>query len=191
MLHICPGWLVSVSPLSHVIIFINLTSPALALLGSFESRWSIIQTHVCSSLLHLAVFSPSNDMHQVSMDQLGIWLMAQLAIAVICTCLPTYGPFLLGGAFLSKNLQGWYTSIVSLLGRVRGSSHLGSKTGTHPASDAPSWPHDNHYRRFSDTGDRVVLTRVVGGGNDPYDRKVPEQDYKMDGIKIRSEVEIA
>lgn len=133
--------------------------------------------------------TPYIDSHEVSLNRLAIWLLVQLSIGIICACLPTYGPLLPNGAFLSKRLKGWYSSVGSLLGRRHTSSNSGSDMHPSLGSDPAERYQGKIYKNLSDGGDKSVLTSVVGG-NYAYDQEGTERDYTNKVIKIRQEVEM-
>jgi hypothetical protein len=143
---------------------------------------------VCS--LHSKMLSSSTNLHEVAMHQLALWLLVQLAIGVVCACLPTYGPFLPSGTLLFTNLKGWYSTVESLLGRRHRSSTSRSKTDPSLYPDGPTRPHRDHYRSFSDPGDKVILTEVVGGGTFLDEQEVSEREYPLNAIRVKNDVEM-
>lgn len=126
----------------------------------------------------------------MSYSRLGLWYLVQLSLAVICACLPTYGPLLPNGALLSRRFKEWYSSVELMLGRSQRSSNSNLKTGRSLDSDALERPHDKHYGNFNGGGDNIVLTSVVGGCMHPSDHEKAERDYITSFVKIRQEVEI-
>ncbi len=137
-----------------------------------------------------ASFTPYTDSHEVSLKRLGIWLLVQLSISIICACLPTYGPLLPNGAFLSMRLKGWYSFVGSLLGRRHTSSNSGSEINQSLDSNTEKRHHKETYGNLSDGGEKSIFTSVVGGGNHAYDHERAEIDYANNVIKIRQEVEM-
>lgn len=143
-----------------------------------------------TSIFHPLQFSPSADLPEVNLSLLGHWLQIQLSIAVVCACLPTYGPLLPSKTFFSTNVKGWYSSLTSFLGRRQRSSASDPKSDLCAHCGHPSRPHRDHYKSLSDAGDKLVVTRVVGGGNFPHHPEVAEWGCPPNGIKIRNDVEV-
>ncbi len=83
------------------------------------------------------------------------WSNVELAVAILCACLPTYGPLLKQVACLQPSMQNWYGSFRDRV--TRGSS--AQSTLQKSANDNRS-----AYNRFEDDGEhQIKLTRLTRG----------------------------
>ncbi len=111
--------------------------------------------------------SPRTDSRQVNLTLLGHWLQIQLSIAVICACLPTYGP-LLPSATLLTRMKGWVSSVTSILQKRRqnsssSSSSADSKTALCSNCKNSIRPQKDPYGSLGHASENTVVTSVFAG----------------------------
>lgn len=123
---------------------------------------------------------------QNSVQTSGTWVVAQINVAIVCACLPTYRPILPAPRVIINSLR---TLILS----VKGSLTLSSTTGhqsknTGQNSHLPKFTNSrSRYRNLHDEDvvDKTHLTKAVGGA-DGYG----VQDYPMNTIAVRNDIEV-
>ena len=86
------------------------------------------------------------------------WSTIELASAIICTCLPTYGPLITGDRSILASAKTWYASLIS----SRGGSSYGKSTVN--SSTGPSTGPYNSYSGEKDVKrSHIVNQRPVNG----------------------------
>lgn len=94
------------------------------------------------------------------------WSTIELGFAIICACLPTYGPLLVEMAKISHSLRSWQLSLFESLRGSRGAS-VGSRNKTVSGTNEDIF----RYNALDDeTTDIARLTPAFGKpkGNDQY-----------------------
>ena len=91
------------------------------------------------------------------------WTTIELASAIICACLPTYGP-LFSNSPVIATFKTWYSSFLSSVGLSKGSrGSSGGKSGISSRGKAAVNP-GRRYNQLSDNGtDKQPITSVRGG----------------------------
>ena len=120
------------------------------------------------------------------------WLPIQLAMAVICCCLPTYRPLLPNGTAIKASLVGFYSSIGSLIPRKRRSAILNAN-GSHNVDNEPGRRSSPNFHNLSGHGEEsgiTVLTNAVGTEAERIEDYVPGRDLPMNDINVTRTVDM-
>lgn len=113
-------------------------------------------------------------MQIVSFPTIAYWVSIQLSFAVICSCLPTYRPFLSHLSFPSTAIKQWYSSIRSRLRKSTILSGSQSKPSDFNTGEASKFNHVqsvryDHYLNVDYPNDTMMLkTAVEGRSNDHH-----------------------
>ncbi|MCJ1422411.1 hypothetical protein MMC29_000291 [Sticta canariensis] len=131
------------------------------------------------SVIRLAVIGPNASPYS---NHLGLWILLQLAFAVICCSLPTYKPLLPRKNFLHS----WLSSMRSRLSRR--SRSTGRNAGKNLSSIGSKDGRRNKYEDIhtEDLDDLMVSTTVVGG----KDASNVERDYPVNAIKMTNTFDV-
>ena len=120
------------------------------------------------------------------------WLSIQLAMAVICCCLPTYRPILPNGTATTARLVGLYSPIGLLILRKQ-SPAVSSTNGSRTIGEEPHSRFQHDFDKglsgHGDKGDMSVTAYIVGGVERVEDH-VPTTDYPMNAIKVTKTVDL-
>ncbi|KAL8652639.1 MAG: hypothetical protein Q9210_002565 [Variospora velana] len=119
-----------------------------------------------------------------SVDTSGRWVYAQINVGIVCACLPTLKPIIPKGGAVTTTVRNLVSSIRSSL-RSTGSGK--GQTVDGKSNDASVINrHDRYHNISRDAVDKAHLTQAIGG-SEPFE---PSQDYPMDKIKVRHDVEV-
>lgn len=119
-----------------------------------------------------------------SADTSGRWVYAQINVGIVCACLPTLKPVIPKGGAVTTTIRNLLSSIRSSL-RSTGSGRGQAADGK--SNDASVINRHARYQNISrDAVDKTHLTQAIGG-SEPFERS---QDYPMDKIKVRHDVEV-
>lgn len=111
------------------------------------------------------------------------WSTVELASAIVCACLPTYGRLLKMLPTLPASVKSWYTTLRSTFRRSRPSK------GSSTARDYNhSWV-NAHEQLGDDANDRVHLTEVSGGAKAMH-QYPKEETVHMNRINVQNTVEV-
>lgn len=108
------------------------------------------------------------------------WSTIELGFAIICACLPTYGPLLVETAKFTQSLRSWQLSFFESLRGSRGAS-AGSRNNTVSRTNEDIF----RYNALDDeTTDTARLTPAFGKpkGNDRY---TVVKSYPMTPISVQ------
>ena len=129
-----------------------------------------------------------NIIYQVSTLSNGIWLLVQLAFAVICSCLPTYRPLLPKGNILT-GLKSQYLELLERSRRHKSSVTDPEVTGRHKSSLQESW--SSRYNNIPNpVDDTMVLTSATGGIHNRDERGTEGQKFPLNAISITRSVDM-
>lgn len=86
------------------------------------------------------------------------WGIVQLAVAIVCACVPTYGPLLQLHSKTPSSVKAWHSSVVSSLCGSRASSSIAT-TNADSSKAVPGAQYSDQaaYRHIED---RAYLTRM-------------------------------
>lgn len=116
----------------------------------------------------------------VALGQASLWSVINLGVAILCACLPTYGPLLLKIGTLGSSAGSRQTK----------SSHAGASTtklNTSSGTSANYSTRSGYYHKMDDsTSDAVPLTEVAAEGE--RDAKFPRIPFH--GIRVQRDFEV-
>ena len=108
------------------------------------------------------------------------WLPIQLAMAVICCCLPTYRPLLPNGTTIMASLASRCSSIGSLVPRKQRSAIPSASCSRNIDSERITRSRHNCYNNMSGHGHKSrvsVWTNAIGAGAEGVEDWVSGKDY--------------
>ena len=114
----------------------------------------------------------------------GLWGAAQLNVGIVCACLPTLRPIVPKSTILTTSFRNLITSLRarSISSGFRRTNGKGGPNSDPVMNDR----HDRYRNMINDGVDKAHLTGAIGGS----DRFRPENDYPLNGIMVRRDIDI-
>jgi hypothetical protein len=121
------------------------------------------------------------------------WTTVEVASAIVCASLPTYGPFLTK-SFVPATIKSWYTSLLGSFGgsqqhsKVNEPKYGGSLTPKssnsqyNPLTETADAPQSHYARVVGRPYDRENAARWEGGDGNEY--------HQMNNIRVQRSVEV-
>ncbi|KAL8961756.1 MAG: hypothetical protein Q9193_001736 [Seirophora villosa] len=119
-----------------------------------------------------------------SVETSSRWVFAQVNVGIACACLPTLKSVLPRSGTVSTTVRNLVSSIRSSL-RSTGSGE-GQPTNEQSNEASKINRHDRYHNISTDAVDKTHLTQAIGG-SEPFEAS---QDYPMNKIKVRHDVEV-
>ncbi|KAI9742338.1 MAG: hypothetical protein M1818_003871 [Claussenomyces sp. TS43310] len=131
------------------------------------------------------VFDPKTKMSR-SLPLLMVWTTIEVTFAIVCACLPTYGP-LFSQLVIPSSLKTWYASLISTF-----RTSQPSKVSEQYDGSLSTKSNNSQYDQLVDGTKTSHFAKVVGG---PYGRSSETQshygsDYQMNNIRVQRSVEV-
>ncbi|APA11193.1 hypothetical protein SS1G_11403 [Sclerotinia sclerotiorum 1980 UF-70] len=147
------------------------TSRKISIIGIF-----LLGSFVCITCIVRAYFIFDPKTKQPPMD----WTTVELASAILCACLPTYGPLLSGIDITSSTVKSWFSS---LIGSKRNSQN---SKATNPSSKS----NHSRYNQLEDSLNKSQKFRTNSKPSTSEEHLHAGGDYQMNNIMVERSVEV-